>query len=64
MGFVRKVLGVKAKAPAPEHHVDPNRGKRMAAAKAQAAQMSQMGRDNLKTDLEEDKEQTRSGIVI
>lgn len=64
MGFVRKVLGVKPKAPAPEHHVDPNRGKRMAAARAQAKQMAGAGRDSLKTDLEEEQTQTRSGIVI
>lgn len=64
MGFVRKILGVKPKAAAPEHHVDPNRGKRMAAARAHAKQMNAAGRDSLKTDLDEEQTQTRSGIVI
>jgi hypothetical protein len=65
MGFFRKILGVKAQAPAPKHVVDPERAKRMAAARAAALKMQMLGSKNqLKIDLDEDKGQTREGVVI
>jgi hypothetical protein len=65
MGFVRKILGVKPKAAAPEHVVDPERAKRMAAARSAALKMQLVGSKNqLKVDLEDDSTQTREGVVI
>lgn len=63
MGFIRKIMGVKAAPPAPKYAVDPDRAKRMAAAAA-SAKNRPTGRSGLKNDLDDDDGQARSGIVI